>query len=42
VRELFEREELCRRGDFLPPEVARLGLRLGATALSVEEFLEWC
>jgi hypothetical protein len=40
VRELFADEELCRRGDFLPPEIARLALRLGGVALTVEELLE--
>ncbi|MGH7897130.1 MAG: ABC transporter ATP-binding protein [Candidatus Binatia bacterium] len=40
VRELFANEELCRRGGFLPPEVARLAARLGGTALTVEELLD--
>ena len=40
VAALFANEELCRRADFLPPEVARLATRLGGVALDVEGFLD--
>jgi ABC-type multidrug transport system fused ATPase/permease subunit len=39
VADLFADEALCRRADFLPPEVARLANRLGGAALDVESFL---
>ncbi|MBI2962206.1 MAG: ABC transporter ATP-binding protein [Deltaproteobacteria bacterium] len=39
VAELFADEALCREADFVPPEIARLGNRLGAAAVDVERFL---
>ena len=36
---LFADEALCRRADFVPPEISRLGNRLGVPALDVESFL---
>ena len=39
VAKLFADEELCRRADFLPPDITRLANRLGAVALDVESFL---
>lgn len=39
VAELFADEPLCSEADFVPPEISRLGNRLGAVALDVERFL---
>ncbi|MGH7821536.1 MAG: ABC transporter ATP-binding protein [Candidatus Binatia bacterium] len=39
VRGLFEREDLCEAGDFVPPDVTRLGRRFGSTPLTPEELL---
>jgi energy-coupling factor transport system ATP-binding protein len=39
VDRLFADEALCRRGDFVPPDVARLGNRLGVRAVDVEGLL---
>jgi ABC-type methionine transport system ATPase subunit len=39
VAGLFADEALCRRADFVPPEISRLGNRLGVPALDVESFL---
>jgi len=39
VARLFADEALCRRADFVPPEISRLGIRLGVPALDVESFL---
>ena len=39
VATLFADEELCRKGDFVPPDVVRLANRLGVSALDVESFL---
>lgn len=39
VENLFVDEELCRRADFVPPEISRLGNRLGVVALDVDSFL---
>jgi len=38
VGDLFADEALCRRADFVPPEISRLGNRLGVSALDVESF----
>jgi len=38
VGRLFADEALCRRADFVPPEISRLGIRLGVPALDVESF----
>ena len=38
VARLFADEALCRRADFVPPEISRLGIRLGMPALDVESF----
>jgi energy-coupling factor transport system ATP-binding protein len=40
VEVLFADEELCRRADFVPPDISRLANRLGVVALDVESFLE--
>jgi energy-coupling factor transport system ATP-binding protein len=37
--DLFADEALCLRSDFVPPEVARLGSRLGGVAVDVERLL---
>jgi energy-coupling factor transporter ATP-binding protein EcfA2 len=39
VAGLFADETLCRRADFVPPEISRLGNRLGIAALDVDSFL---
>ncbi len=39
VAELFADEALCREAEFVPPEIARLGNRLGVVALDVDRFL---
>ena len=39
VAELFADEALCAQGDFVPPEIARLGNRLGVAAVDIEQFL---
>jgi energy-coupling factor transport system ATP-binding protein len=41
LRELCKRSDLCARAAFRPPDVTLLGLRFGATPLSVEEFVRW-
>jgi energy-coupling factor transport system ATP-binding protein len=38
VGDLFADEALCRRADFVPPEISRLGNRLGVPAPDVESF----
>jgi energy-coupling factor transport system ATP-binding protein len=39
VSDLFAAEEVCRKADFLPPDITRLANRLGAVALDVDGFL---
>jgi energy-coupling factor transport system ATP-binding protein len=39
VARLFADEALCRRADFVPPEISRLGNRLGVPAVDLEGFL---
>jgi energy-coupling factor transport system ATP-binding protein len=39
VARLFADEALCRRADFVPPEISRLGIRMGVPALDVASFL---
>jgi energy-coupling factor transport system ATP-binding protein len=39
IHDLFGDEALCLRSDFVPPEVARLGSRLGEVAVDVEQLL---
>ena len=39
VGRLFADETLCRSADFVPPEISRLGNRLGIPAVDVEGFL---
>jgi len=39
VARLFADEALCRRADFVPPEISRLGNRLGFPAVDLEGFL---
>jgi energy-coupling factor transport system ATP-binding protein len=39
VAALFADEELCRRADFVPPDVSRLATRLGVAARDVDDLL---
>jgi energy-coupling factor transport system ATP-binding protein len=39
VATLFADEDLCRKADFVPPDITRLANQLGAVALDVEGFL---
>ena len=40
IHDLFGEEALCLRSDFVPPEVARLGSRLGGVAVDVEGLMD--
>jgi energy-coupling factor transport system ATP-binding protein len=41
LRDLCAQPALCARAAFRPPDATLLGLRLGVTPLSVEEFVAW-